>query len=111
MGESPGCSEFADKTPQPTDAAAAREPPLTPWIAWRNALGITLLGCLILGVGDMVLLAGTLARTTDLMSGSVWLAIGFTVGFGLIACLIVAWQRSHGSSLAALGWGKPTTVP
>src|SRR5262245_28613398 len=110
MDEPLGRSEVAKKTPQPPYTAAPQEPPLTPGVAWRNALAITLLGCLILGVGNMILLAGTLVRTTDLLTGSIWLTIGFTVSFGLIAGLIVAWQRSHGSSLAALGWGKPTTV-
>lgn len=36
--------------------------------------------------------------------------VGFGVALAIILGVIVAWQRARGSSLAELGWGKPTTT-
>ena len=81
---------------------------LSPWLAWRNALGITLLGCLILGLGNFVLAAGYLARTTSLINGALWLSVSFAISFAFILTVIVLWQRAHGESLSELGWRRPT---
>jgi membrane protease YdiL (CAAX protease family) len=92
----------------PCEAAGV---PISAREAWRNALGITLLGCLILGVGNFVVLAGYLPRIMDVYPAAAWLQVAFTLSIGIILGLIVAWQRARGSSLAELGWRKPTTLP
>ncbi len=81
---------------------------LSPWLAWRNAAGITLLGCLVIGIGNFVLAAGYLARRLPLMRGAFWLSVSFSISFGLILSVIAVWQRVHGESLADFGWRKPT---
>jgi membrane protease YdiL (CAAX protease family) len=81
---------------------------ISPWLAWRNALGITLLGCVIVGLGNFVLAANYFARTTSLINGALRLSVCFTVSFAFILGLIVLRQRRHGESLAELGWLKPT---
>jgi membrane protease YdiL (CAAX protease family) len=77
--------------------------------AWRNALAVTLLGCLLLGLGCFVWLGRVLPRHMDLFHAAVWQQVGFGVALGLILAVIVVWQRIRGSSLAELGWAKPTT--
>jgi membrane protease YdiL (CAAX protease family) len=81
---------------------------LSPWMAWRNALGISLLGCLIVGLGNFVLAAGYFARATSLIKGALWLSVSFTISFAIILLVIIRWQSRHGESLAELGWRKPT---
>jgi len=81
---------------------------LSPWLAWRNALGITLLGCLILGIGNFVLATRYFARTTPLINGALWLSVSFAISFAFILTLIILWQHAHGESLVELGWRKPT---
>ncbi len=78
------------------------------WPAWRNALGITLLGFLILGVGNFVLAADFFARKTSLIQGALWLSVSFTASFAFILALIILWQHTQGESLVELGWRKPT---
>ncbi len=80
----------------------------SPWLAWRNAFGITLVGCLIVGLGNFVLAARYFARTTSLMHGALWLSLSFAVSFAFILSVIVHWQHVHGESFAELGWRKPT---
>jgi hypothetical protein len=97
---------------EPSTAAATQ--PLTKPRAWAAALLITLLGCLLGGLGCFVLLGGYLWRQIDagrldLVEAAAWWEVGFGVGIPLILGFIVFWQRSHGSSLAELGWGRPTT--
>jgi membrane protease YdiL (CAAX protease family) len=82
---------------------------LSAFEAWRNALAVTLLGCLLLGLGDFVFLADYLPKFLDLYTAAIWLQIGFTISAAIIFGLIVVWQRNYGSSLGALGWGRPTT--
>ena len=81
---------------------------LTPSLAWRNAIGITMLGCLILGLGNFVLLVEYLARTTTLVTGALLLSVSFAMSFALILALIILWQRAHGETLKDLGWGWPS---
>lgn len=70
---------------------------------------MTLLGCLILGLGCFVFLGKFLPQRMDLFHAAIWQQVGFCVGLGIIQAVIVWWQRSRGSSLAELGWRKPTT--
>jgi membrane protease YdiL (CAAX protease family) len=82
--------------------------------AWANALAITLLGCVVAGLGCFVLLANYLrqqieSQHLDLFQAAVWWEVGFTVAMAVILSVIIVWQRARGSSLAELGWGKPTT--
>ncbi len=95
-----------------TTQNASLEPvqPLSPLKGWRNALGVTVLGCLIIGLANFMLLAGYLAKAVkDLQLAALLLDIGFAIGMAIILGLIVFWQRSHGETLAELGWRKPTT--
>jgi membrane protease YdiL (CAAX protease family) len=74
-------------------------------------LGLTLLGCLLLGFGCFILLGRYLPTRMDLFHAAVWQQVGFAVALGVIFAVIVIWQRARGSSLAELGWAAPTTVP
>jgi membrane protease YdiL (CAAX protease family) len=78
-------------------------------IAWRNALAITFLGC-VMGWGGFVVLGDYLPKRMDLFQAAVVLYLAFGAALGIIFAMIVAWQRSRGSSLAELGWGRPTTM-
>jgi membrane protease YdiL (CAAX protease family) len=89
-------------------------PPQSKLRAWGNALVMTLLGCLLAGLGCFVLLANFLwqqieAQRLDLFHAAVLWEAGFTVAMILILGVIIGWQRARGSSLADLGWGRPTT--
>jgi membrane protease YdiL (CAAX protease family) len=82
--------------------------------AWGNALAITVLSGLVGGLGCFILLANYLLREVDaqrldLFHAAVWWQIGFTVAMAFLLGVVVLWQQSRGSSLAALGWGRPTT--
>jgi membrane protease YdiL (CAAX protease family) len=88
--------------------------PLSKLHAWRDALAITLLACLLGGLGCFVLLGNYLWRQIDagqldLFTAAVWWEVGFTVAMAIMLGVIIVWQRSRDSSLAELGWGKPTT--
>jgi membrane protease YdiL (CAAX protease family) len=97
------------------DAPSAESiPPLSKVLAWRNALVITLLGCLFVGLGCFVSLGRLLwrlieSKRLDLFHAAAWWELGFAAAMGLILALIVLWQRSRGSSLAELGWRRPTS--
>jgi hypothetical protein len=89
-------------------------PPGSTLLAWANALLITLLGCLLGGLGCFVLLGSYLmsrveAHQLHLFQAAVFWELGFAVAMVVILSVIVAWQRARGSSLAELGWGRPTT--
>ncbi|HEY7326002.1 MAG TPA: CPBP family intramembrane glutamic endopeptidase [Gemmataceae bacterium] len=89
--------------------------PLSPLRAWGNALLITLLGCLLAGVGCFILLANYLkqqidSQQLDLFRAAVWWEVGFTLAIGIILGVIVVWQRARGSSLRELGLRRPTTT-
>lgn len=83
--------------------------PLSRVVAWRNAIAITLLGCLLLGFGCFLLLGRYLRQRFDLFDAAVWQQVGFGVGLAIIFAVIVVWQRSRGESLRELGWRRPTT--
>ena len=91
-------------------------PPPSKLRAWGSVLAITLLGCLLAGLGCFVLLANYLrqqieSQQLDLFHAAVWWEVGFTVAMVILLGVIIAWQRARGSSLAELGWGRPTTTP
>jgi membrane protease YdiL (CAAX protease family) len=77
-------------------------------IAWRNAIAITLLGCLM-GWAGFVVLGDYLPKRMDLFQAAVVLYLAFGAALGIIFAVIVLWQRRRGSSLAELGWRRPTT--
>ncbi len=81
---------------------------ISKFVGWRNALAITLLGC-VMGWGGFGLLGNYLPRQMDLLHAAVVLYLAFGAALGIIFAVIVVWQRRHGSSLAELGWGRPTT--
>jgi membrane protease YdiL (CAAX protease family) len=89
-------------------ASPADTTPVSKLIAWRNAMSMTLMGCL-LGWFGFVFLANYLARHFEPFQAAVWLQIGFGAALGGVLAVIVVWQRSRGSSLAELGWRQPTT--
>jgi membrane protease YdiL (CAAX protease family) len=77
-------------------------------IAWRNAMSMTLMGCL-LGWFGFVFLANYLPKHFAPFEAAVWLQIGFAAALVIVQVIIVVWQRSRSSSLAELGWRRPTT--
>ena len=83
--------------------------------AWGGALAITLLGCVLAGLGCFVLLSNYLwqqieSQRLDLFHAAVWWQLGFTAAMVIILGVIIVWQRARGSSLTELGWGRPTTT-
>lgn len=86
------------------------EPSSSPLHSWLRALAITLLGCLLLGLGCFVVLGTILPQRMNLYSAAVWQQLCFAVALAAILAIIILWQRARGSSLAELGWGKPTTT-
>src|SRR5262245_55143910 len=85
----------------------APQTPLSRRVAWRNALAITLLGCLLPGLGCFVLLGDYLPRHFDLFHAAVLQQLAFSVAMVIIFAVILVWQRARGLTLADLGWGKP----
>src|SRR5207248_280274 len=49
------------------------------------------------------------SRQISLLYAAVWWEVGFAVALAILLAVIIAWQRARGSSLAELGWGRPTT--
>jgi hypothetical protein len=84
-------------------------PILSLWLAWRNAFAITLLGCLLPGLGCFVLLGRVLPARMDLFHAAVWQEIGFGVAMAIILAVIVWWQRARGLTLRELGWRQPAS--
>ncbi|HUQ70477.1 MAG TPA: type II CAAX endopeptidase family protein [Planctomycetaceae bacterium] len=82
--------------------------PTSRWLGWRNALAITLLGCLLIGVGGFVVLGTVLPQRFSLWTAAILQQIGFATGLAVIFAVIVGWQRSRGETLAELGWRRPT---
>jgi membrane protease YdiL (CAAX protease family) len=81
---------------------------ISKFVAWRNALAMTLLGCLMAWV-CFTLLGNYLRTHHELFQAAVLQQISFGVALGIILAVIVIWQRTRGLSLADLGWRKPTT--
>lgn len=86
-----------------------KKQPLTKWQAWMHCLGITLLGCLLLGLGCFVTLGKYLPKHFSLMQAAMWQQCGFAIGLAIIVSVIAQVQRRRGESLASLGWGRKTT--
>jgi hypothetical protein len=82
---------------------------ISPWTAWRNALVITLVACVLFGLICFVILGNHFRRRFDVYHAGIWLQLGFSIAAALIFGFIVIWQRQRGSSLRELGWGRPTT--
>ncbi|HEV3255918.1 MAG TPA: CPBP family intramembrane glutamic endopeptidase [Gemmataceae bacterium] len=97
---------------EPSPVGGVRPP--SKWHAWGNALAITLLGLLVGGLGCFFLLGNYLLREIaaerlDLLHAGIWWEIGFTVGMVVILFILIPWQRARGTTLADVGWGRPTT--
>ena len=97
---------------QSTLTTSARTPSLSPFTAWRNALGIVVLLWLLLGLVNFGFITNYLASTmaNNLLLASFYLDITFGISAAIIVALIVLWQRRHGETLMDLGWRRPTTV-
>src|SRR5262249_51664730 len=87
----------------------APQPPLSRFVAWRTALALTLLGCLLPGLGWFVLLGDYLPRHFDLFHAAVLQQLAFSGAMVIIFGVILGWQRARGLTLADLGWCKPIT--
>lgn len=85
---------------------------LSPLMAWRNVLGVTLVGWIVIAVPNFAFFTNVLARTMqhNLVLASLYLDLGFLVSCILAIGLVFWWQRAHGETLADLGWRKPTTI-
>ncbi len=97
-----------------SDPFPAANRPSSKLRGWGEALGITLVGLLLGGVGCFILLRNYLNLQVqegrlDLFHAAVWWEVGFGV-IGLVLIPIYLWQRAHGSSLAELGWRKPAPL-
>ncbi len=77
--------------------------------AWRNALLIWLLGCVILGCGCFVAAGRALQAWPSRFWAAVCWQLSFAVGLSAILAAIVFLQRSRGLSLSSVGWRKPST--
>ena len=75
----------------------------------RNALAITVVGILLLGLVCFKLLAPALRDRLPLLHAAVWLEIAFASALGLILGMIWLWERKHRRSLRDLGWAQPST--
>ncbi len=86
---------------------------LSSLVAWRNVLGATAVGWLIIAVPNFALLTEYLARTmkNDRVLASLYLDLGFFVSTAIVIGLVWWWQRAHGETLADLGWRRPTPLP
>ena len=94
-----------------TDARSSRT--LPPLVAWRNVVGATALGWLVIALPNFGFLTHYLARTMgdDKLLASFYLDLGFFVSTAIVIALVWRWQRAHGETLADLGWRKPTPLP
>lgn len=93
---------------------ATQQPPrsLSSLTAWRNVLGITLFGWLLLALPNFGFLTDYLAKNmrNDAVLAAFLLDTGFAVSALIIVGLLIWWQRIHGETLADIGWRRPTTV-
>lgn len=85
---------------------------LAPLIAWRNVLGATIVGWLIIALPNFGFFTDYLARTMkhNVLLASLYLDLGFFVSTAIVIALVFWWQRAHGETLADLGWRRPTTT-
>ena len=86
---------------------------LSPLLAWRNVLGATIVGWLIIALPNFGFLTDYLARTTmrhDRVLAAFYLDLGFVVSTTIVIGLVYWWQRAHGETLANIGWRRPTRI-
>lgn len=85
---------------------------LSPRIAWRNVLGATIVGWLIIALPNFGFLTNYLARTMkhDLVLAAFYLDLGFVVSTIIVIGLVYWWQHAHGETLADIGWRRPTRI-
>lgn len=91
---------------QPSDTAHAPRSYLS---GWANAIGIWLLGCLLLCLGCFVVAGRHLREMPDALWAAVYWQLCFSVGLAVILVVIVSLNHVHGSTLANIGWRKPTS--
>jgi len=83
--------------------------PTSKLIAWRNAMTMPILGC-VMGWGGFVFLGKFLPSRMEMFQAAVVLQLYFAAALAMILAVIVVWQRRRGLSLADLGWRRPTTI-
>ncbi len=85
---------------------------LSPLRAWRNVLGATVVGWLIIALPNFGFLTDYLARTmrNDRVLAAFYLDLGFVVSAIIVIGLVYWWQRAHGETLADIGWRRPTRI-
>lgn len=99
-----------------TQAAIVGQPSstrtLSPLVAWRNVLGATVVGWLIIALPNFGFLTNYLARTIqhDRVLASFYLDLGFVVSTIIVIGLVYWWQHTHGETLADIGWRRPTRI-
>lgn len=82
---------------------------LTARRAWLNALGLTVLLYVVLGVGCFAFGAQFIAdHHGNSVNAAFLLDLIFLVGVLVIIAVVVLWQRAHGETIRDLGWGLPT---
>jgi membrane protease YdiL (CAAX protease family) len=91
---------------QPTDTVQASRSHRS---GWANAIGIWLLGCFLLGFGCFVVAGRQLREMPDALWAAVYWQLCFGVGLAIILFVIISLNCAHGSSLADIGWRKPTS--
>ena len=85
---------------------------LSPLLAWRNVLGATVVGWLIIALPNFGFLTDYLARTMrhNRVLAALYLDLGFVVSAIIVIGLVYWWQRAHGETLADIGWRRPTRI-
>ena len=93
-----------------TAQAAVQPPTLSRRQAWRNALIVSAVLWVVLGVGcfgfGAQLVADHYGHTLD---GAFVLDLVFLAGVLVVIGFVVGWQRAHGETIRDLGWRLPTT--
>ena len=83
---------------------------LPPAHAWRNAIGVSVLLWVVLGVGCFGIGAQTVAdHYGSSVGGAFVLDLIFLAGVLIVIAAVLGWQRAHGETLRELGWRRPTT--
>ncbi len=91
--------------------APAVGPPrtLTPALAWRNVVGVSLVLWVVLGVGCFGFGARLVAEHYGTsVEGAFVLDLVFLAGVLVVIAAVVGWQRAHGETIRDLGWRRPT---
>jgi len=77
---------------------------------WRNVFIAIVLSCLIIGLPNFVFLPRYLSNEVDLRTGAAWFLTLYAVCVAVVMIFVLVWSRRNNSTLAELGWGKPTTI-